>query len=563
LWGTGGDGGQKKRVIKTQIALSSDLDPVSGPTISPDGTMVAYVDRGRLWVRDLDKLESRGIEDTDGAVMPFWSPDNEYIGFQSQNTLWKIAPEGGKRIKIADLPPGLLYHAIWGSDDTIILNTGTSIPIELFSVSDQGGVPEPFRTPDTTRGERAISSSLFLPDGMSLLYSIFSSDGTIRTVLDSRGGETRTLTDSRTFRSSFSKIVLSPTGHMLSGNNVDGLWARPFSTKPLSYTGDPILVDQLGAYPSISRDGTIVYTRQASTGRQQLMWVNRDGRPGELIGQPQDMIDHPALSPDEKSVAVRGKENDNSDIGIHDTIRGTKRRITRAPVLDQQPAWLPDGDRISYTDGNGITFIARADASDTPQPLITDRPPRWSFHWSKDGSIVVYHIIAQRTGRDIWYQSMSDNEDPKSLIQTPSDEARPQLSPDGRHLAYQSDESGQWQVYICTFPDVTNKQQVSVNGGVWPQWNGNGDELFFVEENAMMAVKVNASGTPAIPERLFTGEEAGIALFSSTVNPTYPLGWRYDVTSDGQRFIVVKDLEPPKQSIVIVQNWFEEFRERE
>ena len=339
----------------------------------------------------------------------------------------------------------------------------------------------------------------------------------------------------------------------------------PFSLASLTVTGGPFLVANNGAFPSVSRDGTLVYGVMDDT--QRLVWVNRSGEVEGTIGQPQGQIWEPALSPDGSQVAVQGQEQDSVNIWSHDVARGTKRRLTLdRGVFDDEPTWAPGGDQIAFTSkrlGSQDIFTKQLDQSGQVEPLVTSPSDEHAPNWSRDGKYLAYHSVDLATGdRDMWYLDLSAEAEPLPLLQTGFDELVPQISPDSRYLAFQSNELGRCEVFVSRFPTGEDKRPVSVDGGIYPRWSARGDELFYLEGNTVMAVAIETD--PGLrmgqPTRLFSGEPNRLQLLPAGGAMDYP---NYNVDNEGEHFIAVQNL--PSESgrasrIVVVQNWFEEFR---
>jgi len=350
--------------------------------------------------------------------------------------------------------------------------------------------------------------------------------------------------------------VYSPTGHIVYENE-NALWALPFSAETLRATGEPFSVSGSGSLASVSRDGTLVYLHGDETGLQQLIWRDRAGRKLGTIGAPQPQIALPVLSPDGSQVVVQASENDNTDIWVHEVARGLKRRLTFDPADDTRPTWTPGGDKISFSslrDGPSNVFIKPADGRGEAESLLATPAGEWGFEWSADGK-----YMAGSGGGNLWYlrAEESDNGYEKVMfLDTSFDAVGPDLSPDAKFLAYQSNESGRHEVYVQPFPDGGAKWQVSTNGGNGPRWRGDGKEMFYVEGGTLMAVSVTTSPTFSVgaAQPLFEDQTA----FEGR-------GQLYDVTPDGQRFVVVETLGDADtgQAIHVVENWYEEFRDRE
>jgi len=360
--------------------------------------------------------------------------------------------------------------------------------------------------------------------------------------------------------------------YQVAGQDETGLRALPFSLASLEPTGDafpfPISVSGVGA--SVSRDGTLAYRDDAGgAGSRTLVWRNRAGELLETIGQQQPNMEDPALSPDGQWIAVGSEESGNRDIWVHDLIRSTKTRLTFDEGIEGSPTWSPSGEDITYWNLGSKSSITSKAADGTGEAVallesVESEVVLYGSDWSRDGRFLVYQQNNPETGPDIRYVELEADgsaSDPVTFLATPAGEAAPKLSPDGRFVAYQSDESGRNEIYVRPFPDGVGRWQASVNGAGQVRWGSDGKELYYVEgEAALMAVSVSTEGafTLGQPQQLF---EASDLLQPSGATPTY------DVSADGQRFILAEPVEEgadaPEPSIRVVQNWFTEFRDRE
>ncbi len=370
-------------------------------------------------------------------------------------------------------------------------------------------------------------------------------------------------------RSSFGTGVFprySSTGHIVYQTNDrdGGLWALPFSIKTLQPTGEAFPIAQDAGSPSIATDGTLVYADfDAGGGLQQLVWIDREGRKLGEIGQPQNSIGNPDLSPDERRVAAPGAEGDNRDIWIHDVDRPVKTRFTFDPAGDWVAAWTPSGKEITFTSarsGNADLFTKLADGSGEAEVLVSTPVHEDTPEWSLDGTYLIYNPRRPETQRDLVYRERQQDGslgEAVVFLQTELEDAAPKFSPDGRFVVYTSNESGRFEVYVRSFPGGTGKRQISTSGGTQPRWSRDGKETFYVERDTLMAVRVTT--TPSFsadsPQVLFG--HPGL-LADPQVSP------RYDVANDGQRFVLKETLEGAKPvSIHVVQNWFAEFKDRQ
>ena len=319
---------------------------LSGAAISPDGRRVAYALRDGVWVRDLDKLEHRRIHDTEGAAQPFWSPDSASVGFFDliKHTLQRIPVSGGEARTICDVPGTDIGGASWGTEGLIVFSWGagwgTRAGGGLFEVPAAGGVSA--LLVKANEGEIGFTSPLVLPNRAGVLAVVNYNDRTWKVVRISKGGLREPVLDIQ----GSAQIAYSPSGDLLYGLGTGGLWAVPLRLSPLGISGKPVRVTEEGSAPSVSADGSLVYLPRRLTA-QRLVWVNRRGEVIGAIGQPQDSMSSPNISPDGRQVAVRGTEAGKADIWIHDTAQATKTRLTSRRV--QHPADLDTGrprDRV-------------------------------------------------------------------------------------------------------------------------------------------------------------------------------------------------------------------------
>jgi serine/threonine-protein kinase len=334
----------------------------------------------------------------------------------------------------------------------------------------------------------------------------------------------------------------------------EGIWAVGFDPSKRELLGEPFRVAMAGTGPTVSNDGTLAYEHVVG-GRTELVWIHRDGTVRHAIGQPQNDMSSPAISPDGTRVAVVGSENGADSIWVHDATRGTKTRLTFGPtlVLDE-PAWADDR-RVGFardwrmytvtTDGGEPTPLVPPPGSSTNAVV----PPLLTMSWARDGRTFTYSQFMPKTKSDIWMRQTGDA-DARPFLQTPFNEMSQTLSPDARYIAYLSDETGRNELFVRRFPDGGGRVQVSSNGATYPRWSARGDEIFFIEGHTLMAIPVRTAPELQIgtPQRLFDLEP------SARARP-------YD-TLDGRRFVVVRTVEPADAGVAIVQNWFEEFRRR-
>ena len=527
--------------------------------ISPEGEEIVYASGGRLWIRALDQLEPRELPNTENASKPFWSPDSSWLVFSVEKKLWKIPAGGGERVPIADLPTAGGAEGAWLPDGRIIYTTGST---GLRIVSSQGGISAELLAPGPDESD--FHDTSVLPDGRGALFVVHRGpdatdtiavfDGTDRkNIFQIDGGEVR-------------DPAYSPTGHILYwrwGSN-DGLWALPFSLSRLEVTGDPFLVDGRGETPSVSTDGTLVYFQgEGAGGTAQLVWVNRKGEVEEKVGEPLPLHPFFDLSPDGRKVAIGVGNRVEGDIWVLDLERGTRARLTSAVGRETATSWSPDGAYIYYThsDDEGIAHVMRkaADGTGEAETMAKGQLP----FVSPDGKYIFYLIVGADTGADLAFFPLEGDGKPVKFLDSDANELWGQVSPNGRYVAYTSNASGKYEVYIQHFPSgdgkpaIEGKWLVSVNGGMRSCWSRDGGKLYYRESDALMEVDVTTGDTLqlGIPRRLFSRRGVDEVSYGNF----FPV---YAVSPDEQRFLMIQRPEnEATRSITVVQNWFAEFHE--
>jgi eukaryotic-like serine/threonine-protein kinase len=534
------------------------INETNGPAVavSPDGRRVVFkaaVDgKNSLWVRDLDSLSLRMLAGTDNANLPFWSPDSRWIGFFAQGNLMKIDVAGGPTITICSADSG--RGGTWNENDVIVFapkNTGA-----LFRVSAAGGTAAPLTELDTTRKEDAQRFPWFLPDGRHFLYLSRSGDADKTAVLI---GDLESK-DRKEIVKVASNAVYISTGYLLFARDRT-LMAQSFDAAKLQTTGDPVPVaEQVDyrnggfaySYFSASQNGVLAYASGGYGGNLQITWFDRTGKSAGAVGKPVD-VQWASLSPDGKFVVTDRASNAGSgdrDIWLYDLARGTEQRITFAGN-NTFPIWSPDGARIAFLatrEGSGKLLAKAANGTGTEETL--EAATKAPMDWSRDGRYLTSATLNgnPKTGNDIWMLPMKDSpgdRKPTPVFQTDFQESYNKISPDGRWLAYQSDESKRAEIYVVGFPGLNGKWQVSVDGGRIPVWSRDGKELYFLgANNKLMAVEIK-------PGAQF---QAGVPkpLFDVQLGPSSP---NFDVSADG-RFLIATPIEQAAAvPMTVVLNW--------
>jgi serine/threonine protein kinase/Tol biopolymer transport system component len=432
--------------------------------VSPDGRRVVL--RGTsggktlLWVRALDALTAQPLAGTEDANYPFWSPDSRFIGFFSAGKLKKIEATGGSAQTLCDAP--FPRGGAWNADGVIIF--GARVADVLTRVSAAGGAPVPLTTLDASRKETSHVYPYFLPDGRHFIYHASAAQrentGIYVGSLDSK--ETKLLMNTN------QSAAYAPPGYLLFMSERT-LMAQGFDADKLELKGEPFPVAEQVDFPrmaeprvaffSVSETGVLVY-RSGSRRNNQLTWFNREGKQLGTVAPPGAYVT-PSLSPDEKRVAVQLVEPQgqfgSSDIWLIELARGSPARFTFDPAGDAAPIWSLDGSRIVFSsdrDGPWNLFQRAASGGGNDEALLKSDKRKLPNDWSADGRFILYQEEDPKTGPDLWVLPLSGEQKPFPFLQTDFVEFQGQFSPDGKWIAYTSNESGTWQVYVRSFPDT-------------------------------------------------------------------------------------------------------------
>jgi len=556
-------------VMRSSILPPTDTSfvtmlPASGPPVlSPDGALLAFTARDDkskvlLYVRSLTSLTAQPLPGTDDAIYPFWSPDGKQIAFFAAGKLKKMNADGGPPQDICDSVSG--RGGTWSKDGVIVFTPSSNQ--NLFSVPAAGGTPEPASKLDVAKGENSHRWPGFLPDGKHFLYwSRTSRPGESPVLYIGELGslKARLLTKSET-------MAQYASGHLLFLRG-QTLMAQPFNLGRMELSGEPQPIAEhiavngasVRAMFSASETGTLVYqSGEASTG-WNLVWWGREGKQMEAIAQASRYIG-PSLSPDGARFAVTifvGNQG-IADIWVFDLARATRTRLTFTNVTTNAnqggATWTPDSKTIFYSSVSKGVFQIYAKAADgsSSERLVLESADATAYprSVSPDGRYLVYQrrLNQHETGDHIWALPLSGDGKPFPIVQDAFDERAPTVSPDGKWLAYQSNESGRPEIYITAFPAGGAKWQVASNGGTTPKWRRDGKEMFFLDpQDNIVAVDVNTSGNAVklgAPHTLF--QAVGI---QRDFGP-------YDVTADVKKFLINSgNLKEGTEPVTLVQNW--------
>jgi Tol biopolymer transport system component len=529
-----------------------------GLALSPDGRSLAFAastDGGQdlLWIRPVDALAPHAIPGTDGAQLPFWSPDGRSVAFFAQGKLKRVDLSGGpvQTICEANDPRG----GAWGPDGTILVAPESSLPLQRVPAT--GGTPVSLTKLDPSRMELSHRWPKFLPDGRH--YLCFTSCGNPSNLAIAVGSLDSP--DLRILTRADSAPDYSPPGFLLFARGTT-LMAQSFNLSSFRLSGDPVPVAQgmhtMGistgptgaAQFTVSANGTLVY-QTGGEQPEQLAWFDRSGKSLGTLGPP-GSVNSPALSPDGRRAVVDG----SSDLWLFDTARGSPTRFTFAALGDSAGVWSPDGSRIVYAanrNGRSELYVKSTSGGGAEQSLLRTDFDLMPDDWSSDGRFLLYESFTTKTRGDLWYLPMEGDRKPVSYLQTEFNEAHPRLSPDGKWLAYTSDETGRPEIYVQSFPTPGNgKFLISSNGGDQPAWRLDGKELYYLTaDRKLMSVQVKtAPSFEAAPSQL---------LFQTHVPQISITTFRnhYAAAPDGRRFLVTSIPEAGSPTpLVVVLNWF-------
>ncbi len=560
-----------KPVSRYSVALPEEEALFTGfgsrIAVSPDGSRLVYLGQGeqnsRMLVRDLDQLHATPLPGTDDAESLFFSPDGSRVGFfVVGENVWRAASlGGGPPITIADSGTGR-GGGSWGSDGYIYVD-GNLRGNGLVRVAEGGGAPDVVTMRDTTQGEQAHLWPEALPGGRGVVFSVRRGGDVNLTEWDIAVADLATGTHTVLLRGVRARYAAS--GHLLYVTADGTLMVVPFDETTLALTGDAVSLVQglrVGVFGNIdlavSATGTLFYTtgRAEEGGLAELVWVTRDGTEEEIHPGWKGDFGSLRLSPDGMQLAVSIRANDEEQIWIKQLDQGPLSNLTFAGTLNYRPAWTPDGRAVAFVSERGDNpdlYVRRADGSAQAELLRDEGRTVEEVTYSPDGEWLVYRVGGQAGERDLYARRMGADS-VVALVATGFDETSPAVSPDGRWLAYASNESGRYEVYVRPFPNTNDgKLQVSTDGGNQPVWAHSGRELFYKGSVNLMVVEVLAEAT------FVTGERR--VLFSARGYRSGDVHQQYDVTPDDQRFVMIRIVGEQKATdLIVVENFFEELK---
>jgi Tol biopolymer transport system component len=539
--------------------------------LSPDGTLLVFAAlptpeaRPHLYVRRLDQLEASLLPGTEGARNPFFSPDGRWVGFVAEGKLKKVSVNGGGAVPIAGLSV-VGYHGGWWADDgSIVFVQDEGKGARLVRVSSSGGTPVPLAGADPARVE---TWPQVLPSGKAVLYSVstMEHEGPAILARPLSGGPAKVLV-----RDAYHGRYL-PSGHLVFIRD-DALYAAAFDLDRLAVVGEPTrAVDSVqsslltgGARFSVSDQGTLAYVPGAAL-RSTIQWMDKSARLKPLREVPGN-YSAPDFSPDGRRLAMDISDGREQDVWIYEWATERLTRLTFGPAPDSRPVWTPDGKRIAFSrqGRNGVRnlYWQRADGTGEAEPLTESENVQWLGSWHPDGRHLAFSEMATATARpDIMILEMEGSEEKgwkpgkiTRFFESPYVDNLPAFSPDGRWLAYMSNQTGRFEVYVRPFPGPGGIWQVSTQSGRYPVWSRVRRELFFVSnDETIMVVPYTVEGREFRAERPRLWSEARVPSSQRLFMTLHP---------DGERFALVMPLAPieaRRNKAVLVSNFFDYLR---
>jgi serine/threonine-protein kinase len=552
-------------VTRVRVAMAEGQELLGDLAISPDGSTWAYVGPGetdrRLWVKRGAESRATPLIGTEGARYPFFSPDGQWIGFIVANSLRKIAVDGSGAVTLADGVVNLAYYRpAWLPSGHIMFSGGGDDA--LRRVPDVGGVAEAILTPDDlperarvhqvtpTRDEKYLVLSTTPPGGG--VYSIW--------LLDIEGRSVRhLLTGSMA-------VGITPAGHLVYLNGRGQAFAARLELGPEAAVGPGVPVAEGVGYPAAwSPAGVLLYREAAEEPNRTLVRVSRDGTSQEVVDSSwTDFLGSIALSPDGQQLAVAILNEQGEDLWVKQLDRGPATRLTSSPGVDRRPSWSPDGTRILFPSDRGemrSLWSMRADGIGEPELVLATDAQIDQGLWSPDGEWLIYRVGATAGVRDIFARRLSGDSATIAVSAHPeADEDSPAISPDGRWIAYVSDESGEAEIYVRPFPNTQDRRvQVSSGGASAPVWSPDGDQLYYI--SAANGGTLNSAFV-----------ETGSSLSVDSTVALFPRGnfilnnrhARYVVTPDGEQFLIVRleEAADSRRDLIRVEGLLGELKER-
>lgn len=532
--------------------------PVLDMAVAPNGHTVAVVTyreaagKNMISIYELGSEGLRILANTEGAGYPFWSPDGRSLAFFADAKLKRVEIAGGPVQTLCDAPGG--RGGTWNRDGVILFTPDASPGGGIYRVPASGGTPILVSSPDAKRGEQSHRWPMFLPDGNHFLYMAANFDG--RPGVDAIYVGALDSKEKQFLAEATANPAYAAPGYLLYYRDKT-LFAQRFDAKGLGLSGPPTIIQTEVQYLpqvakaafAVSDNGVLVSQTGGGVAVSQLVWVSRKGTAEGTVASP-DVYGNVSLSPDGKSVAIDKADvgSLNADVWTYELQRQSWKRLTFGPGYHFRPSWNPDSTRLVFgsnrQQGRDV-YVKNSDGSQEEESIVQDDTNKFPDDWSRDGKYVLYNRET-----DLWFVTLPELKS-HLFLKAPSVIMNAQFSPDGKWVAYASNETGKWEVYVTSFPAARGKWQISTASGEQPRWRGDGKELFFLSSDGkMMATPVTTgekfdAGTPvplfqASPRQIVSSTDA----------------FSYDVARDGQRFLIntpVKQADSAPMSVIL--NW--------
>jgi Tol biopolymer transport system component len=540
--------GSHANPVRFTLTLPAETEMPDGAqfAVSADGTqLVVAVRRAggpqRLWIRRLQSLEWREMPGTDGAMFPFWSPDSRHIGFFADRRLKRIDVANELTQTLCDVRSG--QGGTWGTRDVIVFADATG----LSRVAASGGTPVPVTNEDGSHRQRAPRWPHFLPDGRRFLFLLQKANDEAATHIGQidAGGSVE-IAKGHGPSAFVAGVLLFSRGSTLATQRFNDGSGEQGEVETLG--GVDEVAGSTTAGSAFSASSTVLVYRRGEESKRRLMWVDRQGGHIGVVAEPADDTGF-ALSPDGRRVAfARRGEEGASSIWLMDMTSDRSQRLTTG--RDRFPLWSPDGSRIAFSsrDSDGDSVHAIVAATGAMEELLFRSPePKHLTDWSPDGRFLIYSARSPKTGMDLWMLPTIGDGKPQPFLQTPADESQGRMSPDGRWIAYVSDESGSEEVYVRAFPPSEGRWQVSNRGGTHPRWRADGREIYFLSADGQLtAVEVRADATIQLG-----AERSMLPLRGAS---------EFAVSRDGRLLVPMPVDEGRDRQLHVVLNWASELR---
>jgi hypothetical protein len=532
--------------------------PARDIAVAPNGhtlAVVAYHESARknaLWIYELGFPDARILADTEGASYPFWSPDSRALAFFADGKLKKLEVSGGPVETICDAPSG--RGGTWNKDGVIVFTPDGALGTGLYRVSSSGGTPVPISNPDPNRKEQSHRWPQFLPDGTHYLYMAANFSG--QKGIDAIFVGSLDSNEKRFAVEATANATYAAPGYLLFYRDRT-LLAQRFDQKRFAVTGEPTtILTGIQYNPQVKRavfgaseNGLLVAQSGSGVAVSRPIWFDRKGKELGAVGKP-DVYGNVFIAPNGRSVALDKTDmvTQKTDVWTYDLQRESSKRLTFDTSYNATPVWSPDASRLVFGSNRQTRFdlyMKNYDGAQEEKSIVHDDVDKFPNDWSRDGK---YFLYTRDT--DLWFATLPELKS-SLLLKAPSVLRNGQFSPDGKWVAYSSNETGKWEIYVTSFPEARGKWQVSSGGGEQPRWRGDGKELFYLSSDYKLMA------TPVTTGANFDASTP-VALFQANPRQPIPLYdlFVYDVSRDGQRFLIntqVKQVETAPISVVL--NW--------